>query len=481
MDKQDDKMNIKTIIPGILLTILPSVAGATEILTLQQCRDSAVANNNDLKIAKQKIAIAGYDRKIALANYFPDVSVSGAYMYNSRNLSLVPENVSDALTGLGTSMQAALPDLFRYIGNLTSADAAGKLNEIGSEINKAFELNIRNVMAASVNITQPVFMGGKIVEANKMAGLAEELAESQYGTGYNNVVSQVDKAYWQTVSVSNKKRLAEDYADLLHQMLHDTEIMEKEGMATTADLLAVQVRTNEADMLLTKASNGLVLSKMLLCKLCGMPLDSDIELADERLYAIPMPEVTEDRSDEEIFASRPEIRSLEIAGRIYDRKVAMARADMMPQVALTANYLITNPNLYHSFRNDFGGMFNVGVAIKIPLVHGGGTIQKIRKAKAEALLTEYQLADAKEKISLQIAQLRQQRDEAYEKLEMAGNNLKSAEENLRAATIGYSEGIVPSNTALAAQTAWMQAHSEYIDAGVGLQVIAGELALSSGE
>ena len=217
---------MKTIIPALLLAILPGTADAVT-LTLQQCRDSAIANNSGLKIARQKIEIAGYDRKIALANYFPDISASGAYMYNSRNLSLVPENVSDALTGLGTSMQAALPDLFRYIGNLTSADAAGKLNEIGSEINKAFELNIRNVMAASVNITQPVFMGGKIVEANKMAGLAEELAESQYGTGYNNVVSQVDKAYWQTVSVSNKKRLAEDYADLLHQMLHDTEIMAK--------------------------------------------------------------------------------------------------------------------------------------------------------------------------------------------------------------------------------------------------------------
>lgn len=471
-------MKIKTIIPAILLTMLvPGTAGATT-LTLQQCRDSAIANNSGLKIARQKIDIAGYDRKIALANYFPDISASGAYMYNSRNLNLLTENASGALSGLGSSMQEAMPDLFRYIESLTSVDAAARLNEIGNEISKAFELDIQNVVIGSVNLTQPVFMGGKIVASNKMAKLAEELAGTQYETGRNEVISQVDNAYWQTVSISGKKRLAQDYADLLHQMLRDTEIMEAEGMATKADLLTVKVKANEADMLLTKASNGLVLSKMLLCKLCGMELDSEIELADEGLEAVPVPGPAQEKSYDEIFADRPEIRSLELAGQIYDRRVAVARADMMPHIAVTASYFVTNPNLYHSFRNEFGGMFNVGVAINIPIIHGCEAMQKVRKAKAEAVLTGYRIEDAKEKISLQVAQLRKRREEASGKLDMALNNLESAEENLRTATVGYSEGVVPANTVLAAQTAWMQAHSEYIDAGVEMQVVAGELGMA---
>ena len=88
LDKTKDNMKMKTIIPALLLAILPGTAGAVT-LTLQQCRDSAIANNSGLKIARQKIEIAGYDRKIALANYFPDISASGAYMYNSRNLNLL--------------------------------------------------------------------------------------------------------------------------------------------------------------------------------------------------------------------------------------------------------------------------------------------------------------------------------------------------------------------------------------------------------
>ena len=473
-------MKKEPIILTAMLSVLTWTAcPAQQVLTLQQCRDSALANNRELEMAGQKITVAEYDRKIARANYFPDISVSAAYMYNSRNLSLLSENASDLLANIGTEITDR-SELLRIIGRLTSADIEGSLNEIGSEINRAFGLDIQNVYIGAVSLKQPVFMGGKIVAANRMATLAGELAESQHETVRNTVTNEVDNAYWQTVSIAGKKRLAQDYADLLHQMLHDTELLEAEGMATQADLLAVRVKANEADMLLTKAANGLVLSKMLLCKLCGMNPDSDIELADENADRIPLPGPEPMRSDEEIFASRPEIRSLELAREIYGRKVAVARADMMPEIAVTANYFVTNPNLYHGFRNDFSGMFNVGVAVHIPIIHGCEAMYKVRKAKAETVIADCQIADAREKISLQVTQLRKQKEEALEKLEMAENNLGSAEENLRTATLGYNEGVIPSGTALAAQTAWMKAHSEYIDAGVELKMAESALFAAEG-
>ena len=125
-------------------------------------------------------------------------------------------------------------------------------------------------------------------------------------------------------------------------------------------------------------------------------------------------------------------------------------------------------------------MFNVGVAVHIPIIHGCEAMYKVRKAKAETVIADCQIADAKEKISLQVTQLRKQKEEALEKLEMAENNLGSAEENLRTATLGYNEGVIPSGTALAAQTAWMKAHSEYIDAGVELKMAESALFAAEG-
>lgn len=483
-----------------VLAVMPFNLGAQQIVTLQQCRDSAIANNKNLKIAEQKITIAGYDKKIAFANYFPNISATAAYMYNSRDFDLLSKGTSDALQNAGTSAQNAIkdgmgklmaapgfsqiiqnnPQLLKLLTELAATDIATPINAIGAAIDDAFRLDINNVFLGAVSLQQPVFMGGKIVNANKIAKLAEELAKSQYETQYRAVVAEVDQAYWQIVSIANKVKLAQDYSDLLHQLKSDAEVMEAEGVATPADILTIKVKTNEADILLTKAKNGLVLSKMLLCKLCGIDLYSDIMLADESLDMIPVPQMSPVISNEEVFEARSEIKSLDLATQIYDKKVRIARADMMPKIALTANYFLTNPNLYHGWDNKFAGVFNVGVAINVPIIHGCEAMQKVRKAKAEAVLTRYQFEDAKEKITLQVTQLRRQQEEALEKLTMAENNLDSAEENLRTATVGFNEGVISSSNVLEAQTAWVKAHSEYIDAGVELQLCAVNLANAEG-
>ncbi len=482
------------------LFLMPLTAGAQQILTLEACREMAVASNTDLKIAQQKIKIAEYDKKIAIANYFPDISASGGYMYNSRNLSLIGRETSDALTGTGTSVQnayqnklnaiisnpaignivASSPELQHIVSQLSGLDLATPINSIGSEINRAFTLDIEHIFAGTVSISQPVFMGGKIVAANRIAGLAEELAQNQYETAYRDVTADVDQAYWQIVSIAGKARLAEAYSDLLHQMERDVKMMIAEGVATESDALAIKVKANEADMLLTKAQNGLVLSKMLLCKLCGIDLGSEIVLADENLEKIPMPQVLPQESMDDIFERRPEIRALNTAGMIYDKKVSVARADMMPHIALTGNYIITNPNLYHGWKNEFSGMFNVGVMVKIPIIHGCETMNRVHKAKAEATLTRYRLQEAKEMVTLQVTRYREQENEAIGRLVTAESNLSNAEENLRTATIGFNEGVVTASTVISAQTAWLQAHSEYVDAGAELQMCTAQRRKAEG-
>jgi len=176
-----------------------------------------------------------------------------------------------------------------------------------------------------------------------------------------------------------------------------------------------------------------------------------------------------------IFADRPETRSLTLASEIYDRKAKIARADLMPKVVLTAGYLITNPNLYNGFSHNWeGGSFNAGVLVSVPLFHGMEATSKYRKAKAEATLYESKLQEARELITLQVTQQRKQLDESRKQLETATSHLA-------AATVGFEAGVVTTDTVLAAQTAWMQAHSECIDSGTQLQLAASRLARAEGD
>ena len=528
------KMKKEALILALLLPVLPLTA-QPQRLTLDDCRAMALQADKDLQQARTRIEMAGFDRKIALANYFPTVSAKGAYLYNNRDIALVDEfqssmlqnagsimqgvmegaaasmeeqlsgAMSQAMTGTMTQLMTAIqtnpalaqeymssPMWQTVLGMLQKMDPSSlvqlqlpdisePVNAIGADIDKALHPDLHNIWMGAVTVQQPVFVGGKILYSNKMAALGKDLAQSKYDMEEAQVVLDVEQAYWQIISIAGKKRLSESYAELLHTLESDVNASVEAGVMTESDALQIQVKANEADMLRTKATNGLTLAKMLLCQRIGLPLDSDIELADEHLDMVPLPERTRDKSLDDIYADRPETRSLELASRIYDAKAKVIRADGLPKVALTANWLVSNPNPFNGIQNTWnGGMLSTGVMVNIPLFHGLENANKYRKAKAEASLYRTQLEDAKEKIELQVTRERKAYGEALEKLSMAQANLASAEENLRTATIGFEAGVISTSTVLSAQTAWLSAHSDCLDAGTELQMAAAALRKAEG-
>lgn len=517
----------KSILLIVCSALLPLTAWGQEArqLTLDDCRDMAVAASRDLEQARIGVEMAGYDRKIALANYFPNVSATGAYIYNNRDIALISDaqsgqlrnagsllqgqlnaGAAGAVTALSSQMNQAMTQLMTAIQTNPALaaeymnspmwqtvlqmlqgvdpkslaglmpDIAEPVNAIGAEIDQALHPDLHQVWAAAITVEQPLFAGGKIIYANQMAALAEDLARAKYDAAYANVVVDVDQAYWQIVSIAAKKRLAESYAELLHRMENDVKVGIEAGVMTESDALEVQVKANEADMMLLKAGNGLTLAKMLLCKRVGLPLDTEIVLADEQLDVVPAPEAPAEKSLEDIYADRPETRCLSLAGEIYDRKAKMARADMLPQVALVGAYTLTNPNAFNGIQNSWnGGMLSAGVMVKVPIFHGFEAANKYRKAKVEKQLYTSQLSDAEEMIALQVSRQRRIMDEAAAQFDLAQAHLSGAEENLRRASIGYEAGVVPTNTVLGAQTAWLGARSEYLDAGIAWRMAWSEL------
>jgi len=466
-----------------LLTILLSltfIGKAQNFLSLDSCRALALANNKDLLISNEKINAAHYQRKAAFTNYLPNFSATGAYMRNQKEFSLLNNDQKAALSGLGTNLagpiqQAATeiatahPELKPLIASLSGKLGAAlpALDQAGNSLVDALRTDTRNVYAGALTLTQPLYMGGKIRAYNKITKYAEELAQEQHHGGMQEVIMSTDQAYWQVISLVNKKKLAEGYLKLLQQL---DEKMINEGVATKADGLSVRVKVNEAEMTLTKVEDGLSLARMLLCQLCGIDLSSPITLADENMEDIPLLTTDPHFDLSTAYENRPEIRSLELATQIYKQKVNVTRAEHLPSIALMGNYIVTNPSVFNSFENKFKGMWNVGVMVQIPIWHWGEGIYKTRAAKAEARIAQYQLQDAREKIELQVNQAAFKVKEAGKKLVMSSKNMEKAEENLRYATLGFKEGVIATSNVLEAQTAWLSAHSEKIDAQIDVKL-----------
>ena len=440
----------------LLLTFVVTVScmHAQRMLTLEECRNLAIQNNKELQISGEKIKMADNEKKAAFTKYFPQLSANGAYMWNQKDINLLD------MGALSSSLSSSLGGLAQL----------PMIQHLMSGVNDMQHLDVQNIWVGNVSLVQPVFMGGKIVNYNQITKFAKQLAESMNNLQLQDLIYKTDETYWQVISLVNKKKLADAYVDLLRKMDSDVTAMIYEGVATEADGLSVKVKLNEAEMAQTKVENGLALTRMLLAQICVLSLEEDLSLADEKLDNFPV-ETTQASADlNEAFMNRNELRSLDLATKIYKRKERIALAEMLPNVALAANYFVTNPNVFNGFKNDFAGMFNVGVMVKVPLSGWWEGTYRRNSAKAETRIKTLEWQDAREKIELQVNQSVYKVNEAGKKLIASSRNMENAEENLRRANFGFEEGVIPALNLMEAQTAWVSARSSLIDAQIEVKL-----------
>lgn len=475
---------------------------AQRTLTLDSCRALALRNNKQLGISRVKQDMARNVRKAAHTKYLPHVDGVGSYTLSSKEISLLSDSEKKTLNNIGTTvggtlqtnLTSAIEELAKS-GLITSqqASALGQtlqqsgatfssaLNEVGKKICDDFRSNTRNVFVGSVMFTQPVYMGGKIVAMNRLAEYGEEFEANNTEVKRQSTLYNTDQAYWMVVSLKHKRKLAQSYLDLVKKLDKDVCKMIKEGVTTKSEGLKVGVKVNEAEMALTQAEDGLSLAKMFLCQLCGLPISDDITLADEDKENLSEADVNLERGEIQMaFDNRPELKMLQNMVEMSQQTVKIVRSDYLPSVALTGGYMISNPNVYNSFENKFSGIWSVGILVRVPILNWGEGSYKVKAAKGNETIAMMEFYDAREKIELQVNQVSFKVREANKRLIMACSNTRNADENLRCATLGFKEGVIESTTVLEAQTAWVQAQSQKIDAEIEVKLAHVDLQKAMG-
>lgn len=480
---------------AILCTSLPVSA---QKLTLDSCRAMALRNNKELAIGRVQKDIALNMRKSARTKFLPRVSAMGGYEWTSKEVSILNSDQKTMLGNLGNSMVSGLPGIAGDIndiltglvrnGALTPEQAkqiGGEMNQamnqfghsvqqsgnaVGQKVIETFRTDTRNIWAGSITVTQPIYMGGAITAANKIADIQESLAANDLERRTHETLYSIDHTYWLIVSLQHKYNLAKSYNKLVTKLNDDVQKMIAEGVATKADGLKVAVKVNESEMTLTQAENGIALAKMLLCQQCGLPLESAIELYDENSDNLAVTPSEIDIEVKDAIESRPETHILEDMVDITRQTTKMMRATYLPQAALMGGYMVSNPNVFNGFEKKFAGVWNIGVMMRVPVWNWFDGAYKVRASKAATTIAEYTLSETKEKMELQVSQQRFKVSEANKHLAMAQENIKSAEENLRCANLGFKEGVINSTDVIAAQTAWFMAQSQKIDAEIEVRM-----------
>ena len=471
---------------------------AQEVYSLQKCRELALQNNRQLKISNMTVEVAENTRKAAKTKYLPRVDALAGYQHFSREISLLSDDQKNTFSNLGTNTFGQLggqigqnlsslaqqgvlsPQVAQQLGQLlsnvsTPLTQAG--NNIGQSINDAFRSNTKNVYAGGIVVNQPIYMGGAIKAANDMAAIGEQVAQNNISLKRQLVLYGVDNAYWLAISLKKKEALAIRYRDLAQKLNEDVKKMIREGVATRADGLKVEVAVNTADMQIARIQSGVSLAKMALCELCGLDLNGDIQLSDERdadlsptpstqfdNYIIPASDSTR------LNETRPELRLLQNAVDMSKQNTKLLRSLYLPHVLLTAGYSVSNPNLFNGFQKRFTDLWNIGVTVQVPVWTWGENKYKIRASRTATSIAQLEMDDVRKKIDLEIEQNRLRLKDANKQLATSHKNMAAAEENLRCANVGFKEGVMTVTEVMAAQTAWQTSRMAIIDAEISVKL-----------
>lgn len=451
---------------------------AQVLLNLQECRKMAIENSKQIAIADKNLEKAGYTNRYSHSGFFPRLSVSGIGFYNQEKYNYkikggyLPTYVPDAEGKLQ-------PNLFLDPATgrpVTGADGLPVFKEYAFMPDIDLRLGLRGVYMVGVQLEQPIYMGGKVRTAHEMSKLGEIMANENIRLTRSDVLLDADKAYWQVLRLQEQVKVAEMYRETVQELLRNVENAVQAGMVTNNDVLKVKVRYNEAALVLQKAENGLVLSRMDLCRIIGLDLQTNVYVQDT-LSAEIAPGLWQLDAN---ISQRPDYTLLQRETELREREVNLTRADFLPQVGVRAGYGYGG-GLELNGERESKASFNAMAVVEIPLFYWGEGRNKIRAARVEHEVSRLTLENSAQLMELQVTAARFNIKDAQTRIEMARNALLQARENLRMSNEQYKVGLEDLSNLLEAQTQWQKAWSEWVDARASLRLSETEYLKSIGK
>lgn len=430
---------------------MPAVGLAqTYNLSLEQCQEMALENNPDILNSHLDVYAAKAQKQEALAEYFPKVSLSAFSFY-----------AFDPLLEIGVTDILGKSDFSYNLQNMvTSLASAWGFDPVYSTLEYG--------VTASVSVMQPVFAGGRIVNGNRLAALGVEAAGLQENMQKRSVAEDVEKGYWQVVSLEEKMRTLDRLQTLVDTLYKDVSSACEAGLVTENDLLQVQLRRNELRSGKIQLKSGIRLAKMNLFNSVGVQYSPYVSMATDSLPYIDWICLSEQidsfsapeqyfKPEDEIVANLDEKRLLDLSVESKRLEKKMAAGEAMPQIGIGASYG------YGRLIND--GRMNGAVyaMVSIPISDWGKTARKMQRYDYQLQKAANERDYLNEQLLLQVRKLWIDLNTAWDQLQIAKESVEVAEASVASQLSYYEAGLSPMSDLLQSQAQLQNAGNEYID------------------
>ncbi|MFI3292203.1 MAG: TolC family protein [Rikenellaceae bacterium] len=432
---------INIVVVAATVLLLGVQTTSAQALTLEQCRQMALDSNYKLKSSSEKILASEDLLKAYKTNNLPNFSLGGNYLYSSMSYSL-------AMAG------GYLPI---FTNGVMSSDTFAYMPD------QNYELEVGSVFNVSAMATQPIYMGGQVSNAIKLARVGVKVSNLERQLSQTEVLELVDNAFYKVVELEELLLSAQKYEAVVEEFHTQMESAYNRGMKTRNDLLKVGVRLSEAKLMTQKATNGLRLATMNLCYTIGLPLSTaEVSLSSSNI------EQGQQINDNSLdVTSRPEYAMLEEQIIAKELEVKITRGGYLPSLSAVASYGYANGVKINGATALNGTSFMGGVSLNVPIFHWGEGRRKTSAKQREVTMAQNQMADMKQLMSLELLQAINTYNESLLEVSLAQESVTQAEENMRLSKSHYDAGMETIADYLESQALWQKAMSDLCAARAG--------------
>ncbi len=333
--------------------------------------------------------------------------------------------------------------VYVFMGKLTQANFTMQDFAIQS-LNNPEPLTNRQ---SKVELTFPIFTGGKLKAAYEASRLGVDAASSTESFAEASLVKGVTEAFYGSLLARQAVGVLHEAVKTAQAHLQQVEAMHKEGLVLDSDLL--RIRVFAADMAQQESARAADAEVARSYLAYAMGTESEIQPSGE--FSPPsdlLPTVEE--AQQSALQNRGDLKAMTLQAQQANRGVAMAKADYLPQVGVLASYeqdaMAWSPSAW-------GDNWLLGVQLRIPIFDGGARAGRVETARAQEIQAQQALLDLQQKVRVEVKSSWLKARAAAERVAVTTGSEEQAKEAQRIVALRYQEGMATVSDLLDADTA----------------------------
>ena len=411
----------------VLISALLSLRASAQTVSLEDCLRMAGENAPYLQNSRLDKEAAVLQKKEALCEYFPKFS-----------LSMMGFEAVNPLLRIGIN------DV------LGKSDAANNIKEYINTVAPLYGIKpvfetMQFGYGATLSVSQPLFAGGRIVNGNRLAALGVEAAELQESLQEQKTALEVEKKYWQVVSLQEKALTLGKAMEMLDTLSKDVNSLRQNGILTDSEVLQLKLKQGELRKDMLKLKAGTRLAKMDLFNTIGLEyrvLCSSSEEAPfiDDLTLDALPENLESPAvyyvpDEQKAAATDEAKllGLQVKAKKLEKKMTLGEA--LPTIGLGASAG------YGRYIGDGSANAMVFAVVKVPITDWGKASMKMRRQETQVRKAGNEKEFLDKQLVLRSRQLWTELEVAWEQIKLSEENVFYAGEELRRCESSFEAGL----------------------------------------